>query len=71
MLIKWWKKWFRPKHAVKAFCYFCHIELTETDETARGLVKKENKPPREVLAHKECMYEDDIFTKLSHGDPKQ
>lgn len=65
MFIKWWKKWFRPKHSLRTFCYFCHVEITEKEETARGVVRKPGKPEREVLAHKECVFEDDLFTQLS------
>lgn len=70
MLTKWWEKWFKPKHRSREFCYFCHIELIKGDDIVKGLVDKPGKPTREVMAHRDCVFEDSLFTKLSEEDLK-
>lgn len=64
LILKWWKKWTTSAHPIKQFCYFCHEEINAADEKVVGEARKPGKEPRRVLAHRECVWENDLFKPL-------
>lgn len=68
LLFGWWTKWYNPEHPVKQFCYFCHAEIDDVKNAAVGEATKPGKEPRRVLAHRDCVWENDLFKELSKGD---